>query len=224
MKEIPESELFRLRAMSEYEARLKEEGFNKIAGVDEAGRGPLAGPVVAAACILPEGALFESLNDSKQCTSEQREVLFQQITTYPGVLFGIGIIDVKTIDRLNILQATFLAMHKAVAALPSLPDYLLVDGNRLPDFTIPAASVVQGDGLSVSIAAASIIAKVTRDRIMLELDAQYPEYGFKKHKGYGTEEHLKAISLYGPSKVHRASFDPVKMWGCPVQLDLIQDI
>lgn len=224
MKEISESELIRLHAMSQSEIRLKSEGFNKIAGIDEAGRGPLAGPVVAAACILPEGAIFKNLNDSKQCTSEEREVLFQQITTCPGVVFGIGIIDVKTIDRVNILQATFLAMQKAVHALSEFPDYLLIDGNQLPYFDIPAESLVEGDALSISIAAASIIAKVTRDRIMMGLDAKYPEYGFKNHKGYGTEEHLRAIDLYGPSKVHRMSFEPVKMWGCPVQLDLIQDI
>ncbi|MBX7066100.1 MAG: ribonuclease HII [Parachlamydiales bacterium] len=224
MKELSESELCRLQNMSQSEIRLKAEGFNKIAGVDEAGRGPLAGPVVAAACILPEGVLFENLNDSKQLTAEQREILFHQITTCPGLAFGIGIIDVATIDKVNILQATFLAMRKAVESLPITPDYLLIDGNQLPNFTIPTESVVDGDGLSISIAAASVIAKVTRDRIMAELDEKYPEYGFKNHKGYGTVEHLKAINLYGPSKIHRRSFEPIKMWGCPVQLDLIQDL
>lgn len=224
MKELSESELFRLRNMSQCEIRLKAEGFTHIAGIDEAGRGPLAGPVVAAACILPEGVLFENLNDSKQLTSEQREQLFEQITLCPGIAFGIGIIDVKTIDKVNILQATFLAMRKAVEALPIKPDYLLVDGNQLPHFDIPTESVVAGDSLSISIAAASILAKVTRDRIMADLDGKYPEYGFKNHKGYGTEEHLRAINLYGPSKIHRVSFEPIRMWGCPVQLDLIQDI
>lgn len=224
MKELSKSELLRLLAMSQCEIRLKAEGFTQIAGIDEAGRGPLAGPVVAAACILPEGVIFENLNDSKQLTPEQRELLFDQITLCPGIAFGIGIIDVKTIDKVNILQATFLAMRKAVEALPIKPDYLLIDGNQLPHFDIPTESVVAGDGLSISIAAASILAKVTRDRIMADLDAKYPEYGFKNHKGYGTEEHLKAIHLYGPSKIHRVSFEPIKMWGCPVQLDLIQDI
>ena len=210
MREISGSELLRLQAMSFCEKRLKAEGFVRIAGIDEAGRGPLAGPVVAAACILPDGALFEHLNDSKQLTPEQRNILFAKISACPHLFYGIGIVDVETIDRINILQATFLAMRNALEALPIPPDYLLIDGNQLPLFDIPSESVVQGDGLSVSIAAASILAKVTRDRIMKELDAAWPHYGFKRHKGYGTDQHLAAIRAYGPCPIHRRSFDPVK--------------
>lgn len=223
MREISESELFRLQAMSHSEKRLKAKGFLRIAGIDEAGRGPLAGPVVAAACILPDGVLFADLNDSKQLTPEQRDILFAEIMAYPGLLFGIGIIDIKTIDRVNILQATFLAMRKAVESLPVPPDYLLIDGNQIPRFEIPTESLVQGDGLSISIAAASIIAKVTRDRIMVELDAEYPKYGFKRHKGYATDQHLEAIREWGPCAIHRRSFDPVKSMlnPPPVQIELL---
>ncbi len=220
MREVSQSEFFRLDAMSLCEKRVKAEGFSRIAGIDEAGRGPLAGPVVAAACILPDGALFENLNDSKQLTPELREILFSEITTYPDLIYGIGIIDVKTIDRVNILQATFLAMKKAVAAMPVFPDYLLIDGNQLPLFDLPTESVVEGDGRSISIAAASILAKVTRDRIMVELDAHYPKYGFKQHKGYATEEHLTAIRQHGPCLIHRKSFDPVRAALNPVQIHL----
>ncbi len=221
---ISDSELFRLEAMSQCEKRLKAEGFVKIAGIDEAGRGPLAGPVVAAACILPEGALFENLNDSKQLSAEEREELFAKITVHPGLIYGVGIIDVKTIDRVNILQATFLAMRKAVKALSEKPDYLLIDGNQSPHFDIPTESIVEGDALSISIAAASIIAKVTRDLMMHELDAKYPKYGFKQHKGYATDQHLEAIKAHGPCPIHRKSFDPVKSMLTPIQLDLIQSI
>ena len=210
MQEFSDSERLRLEAMTLCERRLKSEGFTRVAGVDEAGRGPLAGPVVAAACILPEGTLFENLNDSKQLTPEQREILFAQIIACPHLIYGIGIIDVKTIDRVNILQATFLAMRQAVAALSIPPDYLLIDGSQLPHFEIPTEALIQGDGLSLSIAAASIIAKVTRDRLMIDLDAKYPKYGFKQHKGYATEQHLEAIRQHGHCPIHRKSFDPVK--------------
>jgi ribonuclease HII len=218
---ISVSELSRLEAMSVSEKRLKAEGFTRIAGVDEAGRGPLAGPVVAAACILPEGTLFERLNDSKQVDPGTRERLFEEITTSTA-LYGIGIVDVEIIDRINILQATFLAMRKAIEALPLQPDYILIDGNQIPHLPIPTESLVQGDALSISIAAASILAKVTRDRIMEELHLQYPQYGFKQHKGYATEQHLEAIHTFGPSPTHRKSFDPVKSILNPpiVQIDL----
>lgn len=210
MGEISEAELFRLQTMSQCEQRLKLEGFTRIAGVDEAGRGPLAGPVVAAACILPEGVLFKNLNDSKQLTREQREALFAEIVHCPDLIYSVGIIDVKIIDKVNILQATFLAMKKAIEMMSMQPDYILIDGNQLPYLEIPTESVVEGDGRSVSIAAASIIAKVTRDRIMTELDAKYPEYGFKQHKGYATDQHIGAIQAHGPCPIHRKSFDPVK--------------
>jgi ribonuclease HII len=222
MREVSESEIARLKAMSQSEIRLRSEGFCRIAGVDEAGRGPLAGPVVAACCILPGEVSFVGLNDSKQVSAEQRDILFQEITTTPNLHFGVGIVDVATIDRINILQATFLAMQKAVGSLAVTPDYILVDGSQLPLFDIPSESVVQGDRLSVSIAAASIIAKVTRDRIMHELDSSWPHYGFKQHKGYATEAHIAAILNHGPSPVHRKSFDPVKTMIHPqlVQIDL----
>jgi len=222
MREITESELFRLQEMSNCEKRLKGEGFSRIAGVDEAGRGPLAGPVVAAACIIPDGVFFEHLNDSKLLSADQRNTLFEQITTCPNLIFGVGIIDIKTIDRINILQATFVAMKKAVEALSIQPDYILVDGNQLPMFDIPSESLVRGDSLSISIAAASIIAKVTRDRIMEEMDGKWPEYGFKQHKGYATEQHLEAIQSFGPCPEHRKSFDPVRSMlnPQPVQIDM----
>ncbi len=204
------------------ERRLKREGFAQVAGVDEAGRGPLAGPVVAASCILPDGVLFQHLNDSKQLSAQKREVLFAQITECPGLIYGIGIVDEETIDRINILQATFLAMKRAVSAMSVQPDYLLIDGNQLPPFDIPTESIVQGDGLSVSIAAASILAKVTRDRMMENLDAKWPQYGFKHHKGYATEPHLEAIYRHGPSPCHRKSFDPIRslLNPQPVQIEL----
>ncbi|MES2272947.1 MAG: ribonuclease HII [Chlamydiota bacterium] len=207
---ISESELFRLQSLLIFEKKLKAEGFQRIAGVDEAGRGPLAGPVVAAACILPDGILFPNLNDSKQLTAAAREQLFAQITACPDLLFGIGIVDVETIDRINILQATFLAMQKAVAALNCTPDYLLIDGNQLPHFPYPMQGIVEGDALSLSIAAASVIAKVTRDRILEEYDLQWPQYGFKRHKGYATELHRQAILKWGPCPIHRRSFGSLK--------------
>lgn len=222
MLKISESELSRLQLMTHSEKRLRAEGFSRIAGIDEAGRGPLAGPVVAAACILPENLFFEHLNDSKQLTPESRDRLFSEITQSSNVSFGIGIIDVQTIDRINILQATFLAMRRAVEALPIRPDYILIDGNQIPHFEMPTESLVQGDSLSISIAAASILAKVTRDRIMEQLHLEYPQYGFKQHKGYATEQHIEAIHAHGPSPIHRKSFDPVRSMlnPQPVQIDL----
>lgn len=204
------SEAARLKKMSLYESQLYEEGFQRIAGVDEAGRGPLAGPVVAACCCLPKAFRVKHLNDSKQLTADQREVLFQQITTHPEVHYGVSVIDVNTIDTINILQASLLAMQKAVDMLAVKPDYLLVDGDKLPRFPIPGKAIVDGDALSISIAAASIIAKVVRDRLMVHLDFQYPQYGFKQHKGYATAKHTQAIHEHGPSLLHRKSFEPVK--------------
>ena len=208
--------------MSLYEKQLLAQGYQKIAGIDEAGRGPLAGPVVAAACILPQGLLFENLNDSKQLSEEEREVLFHSITSCTGLLYGLGIVDVETIDRINILRATHLAMQRAVASLSQKPDYLLIDGNQLPFFEIPSAGIVKGDAKSVSIAAASILAKVTRDRMMTELDVQWPNYGFKQHKGYGTEQHTQAIQKWGPCPIHRRSFEPIKSMLSPSPLELFR--
>jgi ribonuclease HII len=179
-----------------------------VCGIDEAGRGPWAGPVVAAAVILDHRAIPNGLNDSKKLTAENREDLFERIMASARV--GTGLVSAKAIDELNILQATFLAMQMAVAALDPLPTLALVDGNRAPELSCDVETIVGGDALSVSIAAASIIAKVMRDRIMVELDVLYPEYGFAAHKGYGTAHHARALKAYGPCTEHRMSFKPVK--------------
>lgn len=193
-----------------FEKKARRRGFKAIAGIDEAGRGPLAGPVVAAACMLPKGALIEGIDDSKKLTPEKRMEVYEKIIAYPQVCFGIGIIDSIIIDQINILRATLEAMMLAVAHLSNQPDYLLVDGNQLPPFHIPAEAIVDGDALSFSIAAASIIAKYTRDKIMMEYHLQWPMYGFDEHKGYGTEKHLLALQKEGPCPIHRRSFEPVK--------------
>ncbi len=198
--------LSRFIAMSVHENRLFEQGFLKVAGIDEAGRGPLAGPVVAAACILTRGVVFRSLNDSKQLSPEQRESLYRKLSKTKGVEFGLGLASVEEIDQHNIFQANFLAMQRAVQNLPTPPEYLLIDGNLCPYFTIPKEALVKGDCRSISIAAASIIAKVSRDKIMEELDLKWPEYGFRKHKGYATKQHLAAIEKWGPCPIHRKTF------------------
>lgn len=176
-----------------------------ICGVDEAGRGPLAGPVYAAAVILPRGLVIEGLNDSKKLTEKRREALYDVIIEQ-AVAYGIGSADEKEIDEINILQATFLAMRRAIAQLNVRPDLALIDGNRESDFGVPAETVIGGDGRSANIAAASILAKVTRDRVMLEYARQYPQYGFDVHKGYGTKRHYEALREYGPCPIHRQSF------------------
>jgi ribonuclease HII len=201
----------RLRKMSSNENRLHQLGFTRIAGVDEAGRGPLAGPVFAAACILPPGFLLARVNDSKQLTSEMREKLFNEITTARDVYFGIGMVSAERIDAINILRATLEAMQIAVKSLPHPPDYLLIDGNQLPPFDCPSEAIVQGDAFSISIAAASIIAKVSRDHLMDEEARKWPEYGFEQHKGYGTPQHLEALQRFGPCPLHRRSFEPVRI-------------
>lgn len=200
----------RLNRLVRYEKEARGQGFNQIAGIDEAGRGPLAGPVVAAACMIPQGVFFRGVNDSKQLTAEQRAELFAQITAHADVVYGVGVILPEEIDRLNIYQATIQAMLQAVSKLAVTPDYLLVDGLMLPHPTIPSQKIIKGDTLSQSIAAASIIAKVTRDRIMQEFDLQWPQYGFKQHKGYATEQHLEAIAIHGACPIHRLSFEPFK--------------
>jgi ribonuclease HII len=191
------------------ERALRARGIILVAGVDEAGRGPLAGPVVAAAVILPDDCTLESLNDSKKLTAKKREHFHAMLTVRADIHWGIGQADVAEIDRLNILRATHLAMARAVAALPRKPDHALVDGLPVRGLTVPHTALVAGDTLSLSIAAASIIAKVTRDRLMTALDAEYPQYGFARHKGYGVREHLEALRSHGPSPVHRRSFQPV---------------
>ncbi len=188
-----------------YEQRLWSQGLRFVAGVDEAGRGPLAGPVVAAAVILSQGTGIDGVDDSKALSAPEREVLYDRILKSAAGI-GIGIIDHRVIDEINILRATMKAMSAAVGKLPVAPQHLLVDGPRYEDTTIPYTAIVAGDTLCCSIAAASIVAKVTRDRLMLDFDRQYPQYGFARHKGYGTPEHLDALRRHGPCEIHRRSF------------------
>lgn len=188
-----------------YETEAKNDGFLCICGIDEAGRGPLAGPVCAAAVILPFGLQIEGLNDSKKLTEKKREALYDVITEQ-AVSFGIGLADEKEIDEINILQATFLAMHRAVEQLSVKPELALIDGNRSPKLPFSERLIVRGDSLSANIAAASILAKVTRDRLMVQYAEQYPQYGFEIHKGYGTKRHYDALREYGACPIHRRSF------------------
>ena len=178
---------------------------NVICGVDEAGRGPLAGPVCAAAVILPKHLQIPGLTDSKKLSDKKRRELFP-IIQQQAIAYGIGLASEAEIDEINILQATFLAMRRALSQLSIRPEIALIDGNRETDFGLPVKTVVKGDSLSANIAAASVLAKVTRDNIMVELAQQYPEYGFEIHKGYGTKAHYEALRTYGPSPIHRRSF------------------
>lgn len=187
------------------ENELRAAGVGAICGVDEAGRGPLCGPVVAAACILPEGVIPEGLNDSKKLTAKRRDALFDEIRRV-AVAYCIAEASVEEINELNILEADLLAMRRAIAGLQIPADYALIDGNIARDFPIPARAVIHGDAISASIAAASVLAKVTRDRECLELDRLYPQYGIAKHKGYGTKAHMDALRQYGPSPIHRTKF------------------
>ena len=207
-----EKELARLAAMHEYENAHADVRF--IAGIDEAGRGPLAGPVVAACCILPKDAVILYLNDSKKVTALRREALLPEIKE-KAIAYGIGIVDEKRIDEINILQADYEAMRIAVQktsamlqakGLANAPGLLLNDAVTIPGVDIPQESIIKGDAKSVSIAAASILAKVTRDQLMEAYDAQYPEYGFARNKGYGTKEHIEALKRLGPCPIHRHSF------------------
>lgn len=200
----------RLENLMEYEKAARLKGYRIIAGIDEAGRGPLAGPVVAAACILPENFLIPGVDDSKKLTPKKRFEIYERIISDDRIDYGIGVISSIEIDRINILQATIQAMLQALRNLKNQPDILLVDGLKLPHTSIPCEKIIGGDGKSQSIAAASIIAKETRDRIMFELDAKFPQYGFAQHKGYGTAQHLEALTSHGPCEIHRFSFEPVK--------------
>lgn len=188
-----------------YEKEAAARGFHAVCGIDEAGRGPLAGPVYAAAVILPPDCVIDGLNDSKKLTEARREKLFDVIVE-KAVAYGIGSADEKEIDNLNILQATYLAMRRAVEALPVPCDYAMVDGNRMPPLPVPGETIVKGDAKSASIAAASILAKVSRDRVMMQYHEQYPAYGFDAHKGYGTRAHYAALEAYGPCPIHRLTF------------------
>lgn len=196
--------------MRDFEERAYAKGFCRVVGVDEAGRGPLAGPVVAAACFLPKGVQLPGVDDSKKLTASERYRLFEEIISLTGVDYAVGIVDSLLIDQVNILQATFIAMLAAISKLSQKPDYVLVDGNQMPNTEIRGEAIVGGDGLCLSIAAASIIAKETRDRLMCEAHEKWPLYGFRKHKGYGTKEHLVAINKLGPCPIHRRSFAPFK--------------
>lgn len=199
----------RLNALRVDEKELRLQGCRLIAGVDEAGRGPLAGPVVAAACIIPESCFIAGVNDSKKLSPNQRKEIFSDLQNDPTILKGIGIATHTEIDQLNILQATILAMKRAVEALSVQPDYLLIDGLGFSDYLIPNRKVIHGDATSYLIGAASILAKETRDRIMEEYDEKWPSYGFRKHKGYGTEFHRDAIRKYGACPIHRMTFAPL---------------
>ena len=189
----------------EIENSLYSSGYKMICGVDEAGRGPLAGPVCAAAVILPKGLEIPGLNDSKKLTDKKRRELMP-IIKEQAIAYGIGLASEAEIDEINILQATFLAMERAISQLEGRADFALIDGNRAKDFGLPVRTVVKGDSLSASIAAASVLAKVTRDDIMLELAKEYPQYGFEIHKGYGTKAHYEALREHGHCKIHRLSF------------------
>jgi len=189
----------------EFETHYWAEGIQWLAGVDEAGRGPLAGPVVAAAVVFDPYVLIEGVTDSKKLSASRREELYHEIIEKAAGV-GIGTVSPREIDRMNILQATLKAMCEAVENLPISPDFILVDGRDLPEWEYAARAIIGGDGLSFSIAAASIIAKVTRDRLMIAYDELYPAYHFAKNKGYGTKEHIQALQQFGPSEIHRKSF------------------
>jgi ribonuclease HII len=188
------------------------QGIMRIAGVDEAGRGPLAGPVVAAAVIFPRDIMIDSVDDSKKCTAKQREELFKLIMEQ-AMSVGVGVVDHEVIDRINILQATILAMRKSIENMNIQPEYVIIDGNSFKHETLKFQNIIKGDEQSFTIAAASIVAKVTRDQLMRDLDNRFPQYGFAQHKGYGTRQHIEAIRMYGLCEIHRRSFHPSALQG-----------
>lgn len=194
-------------ALLEYENALYKDGINLIAGVDEVGRGPLCGPVVAAACILPKGYILEGLDDSKKLTEKKRD-LYYDILLRDCISYGIGIVEPKRIDEINILEASKEAMKIAISNLNPLPEHVLIDAIKL-NLDMPSTSIIKGDALSQSIAAASVIAKVTRDRMMYDLDKMYPEYGYASHKGYPTKKHIEAVMEYGVKDFYRFTFSPI---------------
>jgi ribonuclease HII len=198
------------------ESALRARGLTSVAGVDEAGRGPLAGPVAAAAVILPAGWRCKGLDDSKKLTPAKRDRLYETITADPAVVWALSYAENGEIDRINILRATHAAMARAVEGLARAVDHCLIDGLPVPAFPWPHDGVVKGDGKSLSIAAASIIAKVSRDRVMHELSREFPQYGFERHMGYGTKEHLAALHRHGPCRIHRRSFQPVAQLALPL--------
>jgi ribonuclease HII len=198
-----------------FDQALRERGFKNIAGIDEAGRGPLAGPVVAAAVILPEGKRFNGLRDSKKVPEKERETIFRELIS-DSIDIGIGIIEADVIDRINIRNATIMAMESAVRDLSRSPDLLLIDAMVIPGLDIEQMALIKGESKSASIAAASIIAKVTRDKLMYHYDSIYPEYGFSKHKGYATKEHIEKIMSHGPCEIHRKTFEKVMSLTLPI--------
>ena len=200
-----EEDIERVKKMLTRENELMQSGYSFVCGIDEAGRGPLAGPVFAAAVILPPGLIIEGINDSKKLSPKKREELYDIICD-KAIAWSLASVDEQIIDEINILNATFLAMRMSCEKLSTKADYALVDGNRLPGLSIPSEAIVKGDAKSISIAASSIIAKVERDRYITEMAKLYPEYGFEKHKGYGTKAHTEAILKYGPSPIHRKTF------------------
>lgn len=202
------AERLRVYNLYNHEKRLKNEGYSMVAGIDEVGRGSLSGPVVAAAVILPCQLFIPDIKDSKKLTSKKRSELYVSILDKAKDV-GIGIVEAKIIDKINIAQATYLAMKKAILDLKKMPDYLLVDGFKIPQLDIFQLPLIKGEDKSMSIAAASIVAKVYRDSIMIKYDEKYPQYFFKKNKGYGTKEHLEALLKYGPSEIHRKTFKRV---------------
>lgn len=193
--------------MFDYENECKKQGYTLIAGIDEAGRGPLAGPVCVAIAIMPLDTekIIEGINDSKKLSEKKRGLLFDKIKE-TAIAYDVEFIDEETIDTINILNATKLGMYQCVQNISKKPDVVLIDAVKLDKLDIPTMSIIKGDALSYSIACASILAKVSRDRLMLEMDKEYPQYNFKKHKGYGTKEHIENLKKYGPSKIHRKSF------------------
>ncbi len=192
-----------------FEKVLNQQGYHLICGTDEAGRGPLVGPVVAGAVILPEDFSLEGLTDSKKLSEKKREQFFP-IIKEKAIAYGIGIVDAKTIDEINIYEASRLAMKKAIEAMQVKPDYILTDAMPIPDYFVPVKPIIHGDALSLSIAAASVLAKVTRDHILYELDKKYPEYELKNHKGYPTKRHLELLKKFGPTKEYRFTYKPVR--------------
>jgi len=207
---MTENERTRIEGMLRYERALWKGGTRFIAGVDEAGRGPLAGPVVAAAVVFPSDVSITGIDDSKRLTPTRREELFEKIKN-EALAVATGIVTEKEIDRMNILRATFKAMRMAIGSLSIRPEHILVDGRPLPEKFYPQTAIIGGDRQSYSVAAASIIAKVTRDRMMVAYDKVYPEYGFVRHKGYGTKKHVEAIRIHGPCEIHRKTFQ-IKGW------------
>jgi ribonuclease HII len=200
----------------DHENELRAQGHQIVAGLDEVGRGPLAGPVCAAAAVLPNDFEHRVLNDSKKLSERQRDKIYDELMAHPGVIWHCVMLSVEEIDRINILQASREAMRQALRGLPVKAHAALIDGLPVPDFPVPQRALVKGDSISYSIAAASVIAKVTRDRLMVDLAAQYPHYGFEQHKGYPTPVHLAALREHGPCPIHRRSFAPVAQLNLPL--------